>query len=209
VEEGREVTRPENTSQRDPMIHLLGAMSDGASGYIEGMEAQGQQQLVHSDRLPTKSDGDDRYTALGFAFGTADDRDPMFRPASLPHGWHKQGSDHSMWSYVVDEHGRKRVSIFYKAAFYDRDAFMRLNTVYGYAYEALHEGTTPLFDESWCTAAAFGAALAKIREEREERRDLYADKLNDPRVPWAAEELEKTNRDIAHLDAFARKVGAQ
>jgi predicted secreted protein len=30
-----------------------------------------------------------------------------------------------MWSYIVDDEGTQRVAIFYKAAFYDRDAFMR------------------------------------------------------------------------------------
>jgi hypothetical protein len=203
------MTHPENTAKRDPWIHLLGSMSDGSSGYIEGMEAQGQQQLMHSDRLPTESDGDEKYTALGFAFGPPDDRDPMFRPASLPDGWRKQGSDHSMWSYIVDQHGRRRVSIFYKAAYYDRSAFMRLNTVRGYAYSALHDGVTPLFDEDWCTVAAFGEALSEIRAEAVERREMYASKLDDPRVSWAAEELDKTDKDIAKIDALAVRVGAK
>jgi hypothetical protein len=119
----------ENTGQRDDMLHLLGAMSDGASGYITGMEADGQRQLVNSDRLPTQvsfgSDAD--FEALGFVFGEPDRNDPLFRSATLPDGWKREGSDHSMWSYIVDEQGRRRVSIFYKAAFYDRDAFMSLS----------------------------------------------------------------------------------
>lgn len=116
----------ENTGKRDPLLHLLGAMSDGTSDYITGMEADGQRQLVNSDRLPVRSGGDDAYLKLGFTFGDPDASDPLFRPATLPPGWKREGSDHSMWSYIVDEQGRKRVGIFYKAAFYDRDAFMRL-----------------------------------------------------------------------------------
>jgi hypothetical protein len=204
------MTIPENTTQRDPMIHLLGALSDGTGGYIEGMEAAGQRQVVHSDRLPTKTqDGDEGYLTLGFAFGPADAGDPMFRPASLPHGWRKQGSDHSMWSYVVDEHGRKRVSIFYKAAFYDRDAFMRLQTVRGYADEVLHEGTTPLLDSTWCTAEAFTAALAEIRSDVAKRVELYRGKLDDPHLPWAAEELESSEQQISRIDALAQAVTAR
>jgi hypothetical protein len=50
----------------------------------------------------------------------------MFRPATLPEGWRREGSDHAMWSHIVDDQGRKRASIFYKAAFYDRGAHMSL-----------------------------------------------------------------------------------
>ncbi len=118
----------ENTSQRDNAIHLLGAMSDGPSGYIEGMERDGQRQLINSDRLPTRilhsTQAD--FEAAGFVFGDVDKCDRMFRQVTLPAGWKRRGSEHAMWSYIDDEQGRERVSIFYKAAFYDRDAFMSL-----------------------------------------------------------------------------------
>jgi len=35
-----------------------------------------------------------------------------------------------MWSYLHDEHGRERCAIFYKAAFYDRDAFLTISPRY-------------------------------------------------------------------------------
>mgnify|MGYP000981072513 CR=1 FL=1 len=117
----------EGTSRRDPLIHLAGSSSPrGFSGYIEEQEAAGQSQLVTSDRLPVRAGGDEQYLALGFTFGNPDPDDRLFRPATLPPGWKREASDHSMWSYLVDEHGRRRVAIFYKAAFYDRDAFMNL-----------------------------------------------------------------------------------
>lgn len=117
----------ENTSQRYPVIHLLGAMSDGRPNYITDMEARGQEQLLHSDRLPAEmNEPEADYVALGFTFGPPDRDDPLFRPATLPAGWKRRGSDHAMWSYIDDEQGRERVAIFYKAAFYDRRAFMRL-----------------------------------------------------------------------------------
>lgn len=112
---------PENTSKRDPFVHLLGMLSDGQSDYITGMEADGQRQLVASEQMPTDAPTE-QLEALGFTFGPPDEHDPMFRPATLPEGWTRQGSDHAMWSYILDEQGRKRVSIFYKAAFYDRSA---------------------------------------------------------------------------------------
>ena len=36
-----------------------------------------------------------------------------------------------MWSDLVDDKGRKRTSIFYKAAFYDRSAHIGVNRRYG------------------------------------------------------------------------------
>ena len=33
-----------------------------------------------------------------------------------------------MWNELIDNKGRKRASFFYKAAFYDRDAFINFNT---------------------------------------------------------------------------------
>lgn len=116
---------PENTTARDPLLHLLGAMSEGSSDYIMGMEAAGQRQLVESAAFPTEAPIAE-LEALGFVFGPVDAQDPMFRQAQLPPGWSRRATDHSMWSKIIDEKGRDRVSIFYKAAFYDRSAHASL-----------------------------------------------------------------------------------
>jgi hypothetical protein len=118
---------PEDTSKRDPLIHLLGGM-DG-SDYITGMESAGQQQLVNSDRLPVEGSDDPRLLELGFTFGDPDQDDPLFRPATLPPGWKREGSDHAMHSYLLDERGIRRVNVFYKAAYYDRRADMHIQNV--------------------------------------------------------------------------------
>ncbi len=95
--------------------------------FIERQERAGQRQLITSDRLPSQIMGDRaEFEALGFVFGDPDPDDPLFMPATLPPGWKREGSDHAMWSYLADQHGQRRVAIFYKAAFYDRRAFMRL-----------------------------------------------------------------------------------
>lgn len=165
----------ENTSTRDPLLHLAGAMGpDGSDGYITGMEADGQRQLVHSDRLPTKTLGctDQDLTALGITLGDLGDGDPLFRPATLPAGWRRQSSDHSMWSYVVDEHGRRRLSIFYKAAFYDRRATVSVHTVYAYASDVLDNPDLPLVIDEWATAEEVSTALrdlVKYKQTRERR----------------------------------------
>lgn len=115
------------------------------SSYIEAQEAEGQRELVESTDLPTEINGGtgNDFKALGFTFGEPHGRDPLFRPATLPEGWKREGSDHAMWSYILDEKGRKRVSIFYKAAFYDRDAFMSLVSPYAVLTELIYGDGEP------------------------------------------------------------------
>jgi hypothetical protein len=125
-------TTPENTSDRGALTHVVG-MLGGSERYITDMESAGQRQILAATTLPTKSDycSDEDYIALGFTFGPVVASDPKFREATLPAGWSREGSEHAMWSYIVDERGVRRVSIFYKAAFYDREAFMGVINVGG------------------------------------------------------------------------------
>lgn len=111
--------RPENTTEavrKNPLMAMIGSRG------IEAQEARGQRQLVESTSFPTKGRQDAELIAMGFELGEPYSDDLMFRDAKLPAGWKKKASDHSMWSYIVDDQGRRRVAIFYKAAFYDRNA---------------------------------------------------------------------------------------
>lgn len=92
-------------------------------GGIEAQEAAGQAIFVSNATLP-KDCNRDMLALMGVKFGA--DVDDLFVMAQLPDGWKKQATEHSMWSDLLDENGRKRASIFYKAAFYDRKAHMNL-----------------------------------------------------------------------------------
>lgn len=170
----------ENTtaSMSDPASQLLFlAASLGPGGVdqaIAEQERAGQQQLVHSDRLPVDTGGtDEAFLALGFTFGPADAADPMFRPAALPAGWERQASDHDMWSHLVDGLGRKRVAVFYKAAAYDRSAHMRVVSVYEYVAECVHDGTPVVADAVWATPGAVVAAARSQIARAEEYAAKY------------------------------------
>jgi hypothetical protein len=90
-------------------------------GGIEAQEKRGQEALVASTNMPKEmSPNREAFEALGFEFG--DDVDDIFVSAKLPEGWTRAATDHSMHSDILDEQGRRRVAIFYKAAFYDRHA---------------------------------------------------------------------------------------
>jgi hypothetical protein len=106
---------------------FLEAMVTGDSGKaIENSEVRGQQSLVHSDTLPVDINAEDKgiLEAKGVVFG--DRVDDLFQQVTLPEGWAKKATGHSMWSKLVDSKGREIASIFYKAAFYDRCAFLHV-----------------------------------------------------------------------------------
>lgn len=109
---------------------LASALIASTPGGIEQQEAQGQATLVRSAMLPKEIIGATReeLTAIGFRFG--DDADDLFVKCELPQGWQKRATEHPMHSDLLDEHGRRRASIFYKAAFYDRRADMHMRPRY-------------------------------------------------------------------------------
>lgn len=163
---------PENTAARDPL--LLAHVICNPAASIEQMEAAGQRQLVHSDVLP--ADGDtDALAAAGFVLGDLVDGDPLFRHVTMPDGWTKQPSDHSMWSYVLDRHGRRRVAVFYKASWYDRRAMFRMCTVEDYVSELVDgpEDLVPVFDDGWCSRDVFARAALEYAAERDRYADVF------------------------------------
>ena len=141
-----------NTREQPLELHLLCALGDSMHGkpsgsFIEDMEERGQRQLVsQTTRLPTDGLTTDRHGAslggqlkqdgkeenpwekMGVKIGEPVVGDEMFTNVELPAGWALKATSHSMWSKLVDDKGRERASMFYKAAFYDRSAFVRLQS---------------------------------------------------------------------------------
>lgn len=96
-------------------------------GGIEAQEKAGQTTFVANSQLPKECPRAD-LEKIGFKFGGEVDK--IFISVTMPAGWTKRATEHSMWSDLLDDKGRKRGSIFYKAAFYDRNAHMRLTRRY-------------------------------------------------------------------------------
>lgn len=136
---------PHNTASDPAETKLLAGME--AEG-IYAQERQGQAQVLASTTLPTESYTDDsEFEALGFTFGAQVPGDPLFREATLPEGWSRKGTEHSMHSEIVDERGIVRASIFYKAAFYDRKASLSLAHVGGsFVTNWMYGDETPEFN---------------------------------------------------------------
>lgn len=121
-------TAPRNTAvdaQNNPLGQLLDMMFEKSPGdAIYAQEAAGQQSFVNSDTLPSQMSSEDRKAleSAGVVFGDPVPGDDLFVYVTLPEGWTKSGTSHSMHSDLLDNKGRKRAGIFYKAAFYDRRA---------------------------------------------------------------------------------------
>lgn len=191
----------ENTSQRHPIEHPVGCLDGNTSNYIEGMEQSGQQQFLKSDLLPANAgrvwsgEGDgmlgingwDVLEQWGFQRGESVEADPLFVHATLPQGWSRKGSEHAMHSTIVDDRGVERVSVFYKAAFYDRRASMSVitdpggnlgsNAIYGDAAVALPDEWSVLTTEE---REGFRGALDSYLRRADEYPDIYGDRV--PRV---------------------------
>lgn len=108
----------------------LGLSGGNPSDAILAQESRGQTRLVNSCDLPSECSDDAVLESWGIQLGQPYREDPLFRPAKLPPGWSKQTTSHSLWSTLIDDRGRIRVRIFYKAAFYDRRANMTVRTRY-------------------------------------------------------------------------------
>lgn len=182
--------RPTNTTAEiaaNPMLGLVTAMPGG-------IEAPGARES-----LPTAFNchGDEETEAehlailegWGFKFGEPFPDDPMFRPAVLPPGWTKEGTDHAMWSYAKDDKGRERIAIFYTDAFYDREAFMNLIPRYGIDYTVV-EDHQDLFKKVVCnkvidrqTGETLKESTGTYRESDDASRAFFNELADDPSDP--------------------------
>lgn len=111
--------------QLDIHSNPLAAVIQASPAGIIAQEKAGQAELAKRGRdaqLPKDCSAECRKAleAAGVKFFEMVDGDPLFRHATLPVGWEIKPTDHDMYSDLLDEQGRKRASIGYKAAFYDR-----------------------------------------------------------------------------------------
>ncbi len=120
-------------TENNPMPHWL---MGGNPNAIEQQEAQGQRELVNSLQLPIRCNSprgvnaSEQYNKMGIKTLTGSKGDDLFLGVKLPTGWKKEATTHSMWNNLIDDKGRIRATFFYKAAFYDRDAFINFQTRY-------------------------------------------------------------------------------
>lgn len=145
-----------NITFMDALLYAM--EGESPSKAIENQEKRGQQMVVRNQRLPKRVNDsgmweilqngiDDsmsyeerreittknnlaytkqQYEKMGITI--VDEYDDLFYNVQLPEGWETKATDHSMWNDLLDDKGRKRANFFYKAALYDRDAFINFDT---------------------------------------------------------------------------------
>lgn len=112
--------------QSDAFDLLMNAMLHGTDKAVDIQERRGQKKAVANDTLPREGMHEVGPLLEKYGGSVGDLADDLFVHVTLPNGWTKRATDHSMWNEVLDDQGRARISFFYKAAFYDRKAHCRL-----------------------------------------------------------------------------------
>lgn len=208
-------------------------------GGIEAQEAEGQQLLVRSTALPFEMRtvgalyaGQHEFWPMsmikaveivqlwGIKLGQFDsEKDELFVDAELPPGWEKVPTEHNMWSTLVDDQGRHRAGIFYKAAFYDRKAHMHLDSRIQYEYDYDLER-----EQGVCVARIIAdkrghsrktgykscivlyetepVKLPRARDDREGWKENAAvhDRIENETKAWASEHYPDWENPAAHWD---------
>lgn len=166
------------------LVFLEALITGDPSAAIESQEARGQGRFVASDTLPIKCYCErEQLEQMGIVFG--EPVDDLFVEVQLPEGWEKVPTDHSMWSKLVDEKGRERASIFYKAAFYDRDAHMSLTRRFTYRVEPICGYDDPDYRESeWHCVVTDCDKVVWTSDGRAEPEPKYSFDDEDSRQAW-------------------------
>jgi hypothetical protein len=140
-------------------------------GGIERQEKQGQLAQAALETLPidgTDADERQQWESLGFVF--REPYDDLFVSVEFPPGWSKQPTEHSMHTDILDDKGRRRGGIFYKAAFYDRKANCSLSPRFSYSLygDGAKEGTySACVKDSGKPFKSFGETYRKDHASRE------------------------------------------
>ncbi len=175
------MSRPRNT--RDEIIPIPALHGFHIPGAIEEQEAQGAAAMQPGDceTIPTEISGGSEadLVALGFVLGPIDSGDPTSRRATLPPGWKRSDIRLPMYTFIVDGQGRKRVSLFYKAAGRDRPDKLSITTVYDYVEHCLRTEAAPVLDDAWATREAVVTAL-----------ELMAKRAKQSAAEWAGHAFE-------------------
>jgi len=185
------------------LFFMESLLTGDVSKAIENQEKRGQSALVNSSKLPIKyGRGDVKDTveylnklkAIGIK--VIEDKDDLFMEVELPTGWSLKRTDHSMWSNLVDNKGRERASIFYKSAFYDRDAFINFNRRFHISSEK-HDYDEEQFEQQpEFITVGYEEVLEQVKEENSyDRDDRYYYGYEDTYEIFSVKKVKKPIRE--------------
>ena len=192
-------------------ILMLARALSGEKNVRENMEAEGQQEAVNRTMLakrmyPSRAD----WESLGFTFVDIPD-DNVLCHAELPEGWSIEATSHSMHINILDANGLKRGSMFYKAAFYDRNASMSLERRYGIFRKYFEENPRTFevyFGNEQEILFVAGKVVKPTNGTEEEIDAAYAEaeRLEKIALEWANENYPEWENIHAYWDAGTTKT---
>lgn len=119
---------------------LLSALFGDSNKKIEDIERKGRDSIVNNVKLPiyansisekrfytkeeTKDLVLDKYKEIGIK--VINEENDLFYNVELPKNIKLKTSESNYWTYLIDNDGKELASIFYKAVFYDRNAFINI-----------------------------------------------------------------------------------
>lgn len=113
------------------------------NGVEDSMEWEERNKIVTQNNIKYTRQ---QYEKMGITI--IDENDDLFYNVELPEGWEIKATSHSMWNNLFDNKGRKRANFFYKAAFYDRNAFINFNTRFSLSVGHVADDSKDY--EVWC-----------------------------------------------------------
>lgn len=191
--------------KESPLDLFLRALSTGSSGEgIMRQEAAGQRSFVKSETLPTQMSREDRAAleAAGVVFGEVVQGDELFQFVQLPEGWKKTATEHPMHSDLLDDKGRKRAGIFYKAAVYDRDARLSCSRRFylGLDYDKLDNGVAEAMVTDHGVEVFRTSAVSFDKDGEYTLRSAAKDQVKSEASAWLAEHWPDWENAAAYWD---------
>lgn len=127
------------------MLDMLLRMMSGEENVLENIELEGQDEITRRTKFPKDMHPERSvWEEVGFKFSDIPD-DDLLCDGTLPDGWNIQGTEHPMWSEIIDKDNNIRGTIFYKASPYDRKAFMSLNQKYKIERESINNTDSTIY----------------------------------------------------------------
>lgn len=120
---------------------LMSAICGNSNMTIENIEKKGRDEILNKVQMPifglhingkmfrdkeeTKEIVARKYKELGIEI--INEANDLFYNVKLPNNLKLKSSESNYWTYLINEEKQELASIFYKAVFYDRDAFINID----------------------------------------------------------------------------------
>ncbi|CAM4068923.1 hypothetical protein KIPE111705_39010 [Kibdelosporangium persicum] len=136
-------------------------------------ERQAQERYISERLVPIAVDrtyaDEMELVRAGCRLGAPRDDVPGFRRIHLPAGWRMtpMAGGQSLWTVLLDEHGRVRAQMFHKSALPGRRQFVIPFDLRAYLLDCAEHSTPVVLDDTWATPSRVAATIRSYIEEQQ------------------------------------------